>query len=84
MNNSNAAKLLQAIFKAQSGRDDEGLTLFELAQACGLSGATVRERLKAAQAMGLIEIEQGRKQDKGIDGVLRPVPCYRIKKLEKK
>ena len=59
---------------------DEGLTLLELAEHLGLSDRTTRKRLYLMARAG--RLAAGRRNVTGLDGIVRPVPVYRIKAKE--
>lgn len=67
---------------AISSKNDEGLTVRELAHKMGTSSARIREGLMAAKARGLLR--SGRRSTNRIDGVSCLVPVYRIEHQKKK
>ena len=59
-----------------SSRNDLGMTLYELAEAAGVSDRTMGKRLREAHKKGWVTV--GRRQVVRLDGKPMPVPVYTV------
>lgn len=74
-------EILEALRQVEdSGRGDEGLTAQEIAAALGNQTVTqsVRTLIRRQIEAGVLVTGRGRRP--AMDGVLRPVPVYRVKR----
>lgn len=71
---SEVDELRQVLVEYARAKAEGGMTIRELGEATGRSQETVRRWLRR------IGVERaGDRQERGIDGVMRPVPTYRLR-----